>query len=293
LELVIEIGDPQQKKLIELEMHPVFGVARDLNPPLNLTKVILAADFDAKVNELQGTTNYKSSRDDITASAKIVDINDGVAIVLSPMLFTEEEDSETRQFVYLHELMHAVNKRKFPPIPTDSYCMTTYLGNLHIFYDEYCADRIAYKIIDEIYPTRSPRMQAKIENELKHFTLLLNNPKYYDAIAREIRLFRRHMINIDGFLAIITPFFDTVSLSIVHAWTIAEQYPEIDGQDELSKSKFLNGKTLKLLAFLKTKYEKKSFDLKDGVDLVADFMENFGMRFEDRPQQPYCHVLDI
>jgi antitoxin component HigA of HigAB toxin-antitoxin module len=61
----------------------------------------------------------------------------------------------------------------------------------------------------------------------------------------------------------------------------------------LSKSKFLNGKTLKLLAFLKTKYEKKSFDLKDGVDLVADFMENFGMRFEDRPQQPYCHVLDI
>ena len=45
--------------------------------------------------------------------------------------------------------------------------------------------------------------------------------------------------------------------------------------------------------FFKIKHQEQIYDIQDDLDLIIDFMTNFGMKFEDTPEGTYCHVLDI
>ena len=45
--------------------------------------------------------------------------------------------------------------------------------------------------------------------------------------------------------------------------------------------------------YFKNKYEKKENDLSDGIELIRDYLINFGVRFEDRSEGGYIYVQDI
>jgi len=128
LDINIEIGTPEQQELIRQEMELFKKVVEQTDPPLYISKVIVPIDFDAKVNKLQGTTTYESVRG-VMAVAKIVNLGDSIAVVISPHLYTENHDSQTRLFIYTHEIFHVANKRKFPTISVSSDSLKFYLNN--------------------------------------------------------------------------------------------------------------------------------------------------------------------
>jgi len=82
LEIIIEIRTPEQQAQIQQELAAFLEAVKHIDPPLRLSKVVAVSDFAAKVNELQGTTTYESDRG-VMAVAKIVDLGDSMAVVLS------------------------------------------------------------------------------------------------------------------------------------------------------------------------------------------------------------------
>lgn len=45
--------------------------------------------------------------------------------------------------------------------------------------------------------------------------------------------------------------------------------------------------------FLNDKYQEQVYDINDGLDLIVEFMTNFGMKFKNVPEGTWCHVLEI
>jgi len=130
MEIIVEIGTDDQRRQIREELYLFSDIIQELKLPIKISQILVASNFDKTVNELQNTKNYRSTRgissSSITAVAKIVDIDDGFAIVISPLLFTEEHDSQTRCFVYLHEMAHIINKQKVPSLSDESLTIKTY-----------------------------------------------------------------------------------------------------------------------------------------------------------------------
>lgn len=292
LEITVEIGTAEQQTQIQEELAFFQSLATAPNSPLNkISKVIVPSDFDAAVNTLQGTTTYASVRD-VLAVAKIVNIGEAIAIVLSPNLYTASHDNQTRCFFYLHELFHVSNKHKFPSVANTSPSDTIYLTNLYSLFDEYVADRLAYEVIDSMFQSKSSHWQGLIQYLSDGYASLINDAKYHDSIKTNAGRFRTHN-NVDLFLTHTRPLFDSVAICIAHAFSLADHNSVAMQVSELKRSPFVNEKTLALVSFFRTKYEESSFDVHGGIDLVRDFMTNFGFEFEDTRQGLYCHVLDI
>ncbi len=296
MEIIIEVGNLSQQELIKQELFLIVDVVQRSVPPLNLSQICIPQNFEAKVNELQGTTNYKENRgigsQNLTAMAKIIPMGESIAIVLSPRLYTENEDSQTRTFVYIHELAHVLNRQTLPKLPKETYVKDIYNRILYSMYDEYFADRFAYQIIDTSFDKKGQLWVKKLESDLEGFITLINDPQYYETIRAEIESFRAHE-NVKLFLDTIEPSFDQVSLSIVHAFSNLDHYPNPDVLEELLKSRFVNEKTLALMKYIKAMYEGNEMNLLDGFDLVVDYCTNFGFELEHRDYGGYCYVLDI
>lgn len=296
MEIIIEIGTDEQKQLIQQELAFLDEVIENSDPPVNLHQVIVASDFQLTINELEDIDTYKASRGEgsmvINAMARVAKLKDGFAIVLSPLLYSESQDTQTRLFTVFHEFHHVINKRDFPPIPSESYVKAQYLHNLYSLYDEYSSDRFAYGLLDKVFDSKSHFWDSFVRSETDGFIGLITDPKYYDGIRNEIQAFRLHA-NVELFLNKTRRYFDEVAISLAHIWALSHHYPDRVAKTSLLRSPFVNDRTIALMEYLKCKSELKSNDLFDGMDLIVQFMTNFGVRFEHRDYGGYCHVLDI
>jgi hypothetical protein len=113
-----------------------------------------------------------------------------------------------------------------------------------------------------------------------------------DLIRREIGFFRDHG-NVDLFLDNTRNYFRDLSALLIHLFSVHHHYPSMISRSDLLKSPFVNEKTFALMDYYKVKKEKNEVDLFDGMDFIVAFMTNFGVRFEDTQQGPWCHVLDF
>lgn len=294
MEIVVEVGNRQQIEQIKDELQFIEAFSKAIQPALNVRRVVVPADFDKTINELQNTTSYKSVRSHV-AMAKIIELDDGITIILSPLLFTNGWDGQMRAEIYLHELVHVSNKRRFPQPLTQSPTTQLHFNTLYLLFDEYDANRKSFELADEIFPSKTPRFKAFIDGCFEGFFVsMVENTKDYDGIREEIKRFRWRHIDVGQFLANTKEYFDHASKDIVYTYSYIDHYSRFKGREpDLLKSKFVNDKTLALIDFFRIKYEKHDSDLLDGLDLFAEFLGNFGMRFEDRPEGLYCHVLDI
>lgn len=292
IDIIVEIGTPEQRELISEEARLLEHITQEFNPPLLITRIIVPENFEEKVNEIEGTSTYIADRTLVNAIGRMCIDGDGYAIIISPILYTERIDTSIRYFILFHEFAHVINKRDFSPISTDIYTNHFYTYSLSHMYDEYYADRWAYKMSDVIYPEKSQFWVEYHDSTIKGFLELITNPTYYEAIKVEINAFRYHA-NVDKFLSKIHVYFDPIAIVLAHTFAIVHHYPGVITEEELAKSKFINTKTINLMNYFSKKYEEKSVDFTDGNDLIVDFMTNFGIKFEDRELGPYCHVLDI
>lgn len=292
MDIIVEVGTPEQKKLIAEESKLLEYIAQQFDPPLHITKLIVAENFEERVNEIEGISSYKANRDLVDAIGRVCVDGDGYAIIVSPILYTENVDTSIRYFILFHELAHVINKRDFAPVSTDIYTNQFYASSLSHLYDEYYADRFAYKLIDVIYPEKSQFWVDHHNSTIQGFMDLITNPSHYEAIKVEIEAFRHHA-DVDEFLKKVHIYYDSLAIILAHTFALYHQYPGVITDEDLAKSRFVKTKTFNLMNYFSKIYEDKSVDLTDGMDLIIEFMTNFGIKFEQRESGPYCHVLDI
>jgi hypothetical protein len=296
MDILVDVGTQEQQKMIKEELMFLQRVTQDLDPPLNITRVYVTDDFEGIVHKIEGSTSYKANRglenNEIRPLAKMSKDGNGFAITISSLLYTSDFDFQVRIFILLHELCHIFNKRNFPAITNDSFVEGMYLSNLYSLFDEYKADRTAFNLCDQAFPEKTQLWSEWQKNQNIGFVGLITDLNYYDAIRKEIGSFRWHE-DVDLFLKNNQVHFDVVSLAIIHLYASYHQYPDKVLETDLSKSKFVNNNTIALMEYLRNKYEEKSVNLFDGMEIITNFETNFGMRFEHREVGGYCHVLDI
>jgi hypothetical protein len=300
VDIIVEIGTDEQKQLIQNELSILRQISAMSDPPTLIVKVIVAEDFDKTVNKLQQTEHYVSSRDNHVAVAKNVITQDGLCLVFSPAIFTDNQDDLTRLKLYLHEFSHAYNKSRFPSLITTSESEYRYLTNLYTLYDEYDADRKALNIVDAVLQNQNikntpadHRYRHHVRVGLKGFIDIISDKAIHDEISFQIDAFRYHG-NVMRFLRGVDRALDEISKSIIHAYSTIDHFPKFSRIDPvLKRSRFVNRKTEDLIDYIRSKFDDDSPDLLDGSQIISKFMENFGMRFEDVEDGFYCHVLDI
>lgn len=294
MEILVEIGNNKQQKIIANEFKVIETILNRFKPPLNIEKVIVPLDFIKTVNQIQNISSFNSDRgQEQIVLAKTIELNNSCILVFSPNIYTKGWDNQMRMSLYLHELMHAINHRRIPKPITKSLSYNRLFMNLYILYDEYYANRESFEVIDRVYPNKSKIFDDFIQGNFKSFLQSLIDNKYYEKIKSEISLFRIHG-NIDSFLKEVHDIFDAAAKNIMYVYSYIDHFDFAKSQENLiNNSNFINKKTKCLIDFYRSKYLKNEFDLISGIDLMEDFLTNFGMRFEDRKDGEYCYVLDI
>jgi len=294
LEILVEIGNNKQQKIIASEFKVIETILNRFKPPLNIEKVIVPFDFIKTVNQIQNISSFNSDRgQEQIVLAKTIELNNSCILVFSPNIYTKGWDNQMRMSLYLHELMHAINHRRIPKPITKSLSYNRLFMNLYILYDEYYANRESFEVIDRVYPNKSKIFDDFIQGNFKSFLQSLIDNKYYEKIKSEISLFRIHG-NIDLFLKEVHDIFDAAAKNIMYVYSYIDHFDFAKSQENLiNNSNFINKKTKCLIDFYRSKYLKNEFDLISGIDLMEDFLTNFGMRFEDREVGEHCYVLDI
>lgn len=294
MEIVVEVGTEQQRELIHQELSIIKSITDALEPPPKITKLVVPANFDEAVNTLQNTNHYKSERGNL-AVAKNIPQENGVALVFSPLLYTEGHDNQTRLQIYIHEFFHVVSKSFFPQIPQNSQTDFIYLSNIYTLFDEYYANRKSYNVTENIYPNLSYLYRKNNALHLKDFIeSVLGDCNYYKNIRGEMSKFRSHA-NVETFLKNSDNSLDAATKSLVYIYSYFDHNPKTKRLEPLlEKSHFFDDQTKSLMEFFKKKYEENDFDLFGARELIETFMMNFGVKFKDMENgQLYCHVLDI
>ncbi len=296
MEVIIEIGDESIQRQIKDELEIFLTYVEAIDPPLNIKQIIVPSNFEAKVNECQSASSFKAKRGienaGIAVVAKIIEIGEGVSIVLSPFIYLSTFDSMIRCFILFHEIAHMLNKRRFPVISTKLFAVNNYMENLYVLFDEYFADRFAFIITEKIFALPTAPWKVYYDNWVSGYLEPTFDPHYYELIQAEIEKFRQHG-DVDRYWNSIIEFVQVIAISTVHGFAGLHQHADQDSIYQLPTSKFINEKTLTLLNYLKVKFEKAESDLSDGYDLMVGYFTNFGIKFEDRSSGGYIYVLDI
>lgn len=293
MDIIVEIGTNEQNQLIRKELEIIQNVYSSFKLPNPLKQIVVPDNFDTKVNEIQGTSDYSSKREATIAVAKNIVKDEGIFLIFSKDLFTIFHDNFTRLHMYLHELLHAYNTIRLPKFNSEPPSERQYLSNLCTLFDEYYANRMAFEIIHKLYPKTSFRYKRNNYHHLKGFIESIKELNYYTKIRSEIFSFRKHG-NVEVFLQNIHPYFDGVSKSIIYVYSYIDCSQKLKKfEKSILESKFVNERTASLMDFFRLKYDNNDFDLLDGKNLIVAFMENFGMKFEDTPDGLYCRVVDI
>lgn len=295
MDIIVEIGTEEQKKLIRKELLSAIKIiSRYFGSSPPITQIIVPEDFERKVNDILGKEHYKSQRGGHLVIAKNVPTEDGIILLFSKELYTESNDNQTRLKTYLHEFIHAFNNLRFPKISRYPIAANIYFENIYTFFDEYDANRKSFKITEKIYPQLSHCYKSNNALNLKKFIkIICDDSLHLKKLRKEIVKFRSHN-NVDLFLEHTMDLVDEVSKSIIYVYSYLDHnYKLKKSKASLENSYFINDKTIALIDFFRFKYEKEDNNLFDGRKRIEGFMTNFGFRFEDTPKGCNFHTLDI
>lgn len=296
MEIIIELSDENIQKQIKEELEYLLIIAESIEPPLSIHQILVPMDFEAKIRELTKEDNYKFQRGlenaQVTVAAKIIESKYGIIIVVSPFLYLPTFDTMIRCFILTHEFTHIMNKGRFQKVPKDSFSSENYLENLYTLFDEYVADRFSFHLTERLFsPTDAWKLYNK--NGVLSYIDPSSHPSYYKKIKTEIEKFRIHG-DVNLHWKNVVEAMNVISISTVHGFASYHQHPNEYADTKIPITPFVNSKTLDLMKYFKIKYENHETDLSDGIEIMSNYLTNFGVKFEDRPgNQGYIYVLDI
>jgi hypothetical protein len=297
MDITIEIGNEEVQQQIKHELDFILGIAQSMDLSLGISRILVPTDFQAKIRELIEKDDYKIQRglDDakITVAAKIIEDKDGIIIVISPSLYLSTFDSMIRCFILTHEFTHIKNKSRFPKIPKDSFALNNYLDHLYTLFDEYIADRLSFQITEQLFIPPTEAWNQYNNDGVINYLNPISHPSYCAQIRSEIEKFRNHG-DVNLYWKSIIETVDVISISAVHGFATYHQHNDEYKSLKIPTTEFINEKMLMLMDYFKTKYENHETDLSDGINLISNYLTNFGVKFEDRPgNRGYIYVLDI
>lgn len=297
MDIIVEIGTLEQQGLIRQELR-MFEICCEEIPGLSvLEKVVVPLDFDKTVNDLEGFSSYVSDRGRHIGIARIVEKNGRFVIVINPVVYTGKNDSHIRYFYFFHELMHVLNGVDVKPRDDESTVISRKRVNLAIFFDEYCANRSALEVHSRFFPSPSFVFKRRLIFDFNSYlTFLVDDSEYYSIFCELIWNFRTRKIDVNSFLRNVKEPFDQVLKTVAYVFAYIDSCPHFAKREGflVDNSNFVNYKTLALIDYVRGKFAANDFDVSDGLDLMEDFMTNFGMRFDDLGDGgEYLHVLDI
>jgi len=295
MNIIIEIGDKENQKKIRDEITLFLQIADYLEPPIKLDQVYIPSDLEKTVNNLNSSTSFKTKRGvdngSVQVLGKIVDSKLGTTILIAPDLYHPNFDTKIRCFIFCHELIHLHNRNLFPDIHSDSFTRNSYLGNMYGLFDEYIADRTSFKITESLFPD-SQSWNKFNRNSFEYYLAPVTNIDIYKRIKREISEFRYHA-NINLFWKNVNNDIDIITKCTTHAFARFHHYPENYSDFSFQESRFLNKDTFSMMDFLKESYEEGNYDIRNGIEIISQYLTNFGVKFEDKSEGGYIWVLDI
>lgn len=298
MEIIIEIGDENQKKKIKSELEYLFKNILEktvISTPIEIYKIIVPLDFNKTVNTLQGTSNFNSVRGKENASvevlAKTIYCSNEISIIISPIIYFSAFDTMVRCFVLSHEICHLINKNSFPKVLSTSFSEKSYLGSLYSLFDEYVADRFAFAMTQKLYIPSESWNRFNL-NSVQEYLKPVTDPRYYDFIQKEISSFRIHG-DVNYFWNAIIETVNLLTMSTTHGFARYHEFPIEFEKTIFPESKFLNERTFVLMDYFKSKYDQIDNNLMNGIPYISNYLKNFGMQFEEIPEGGYFRVIDI
>lgn len=296
MEIIIEVGNDKQKEIIRKELDYYVNIIDELEIKPNISQIIIPENFDQFVNDIENRSDYSSKQGidgaSVYALAKMIKSENGIVIALHSFLYTASFDKMIRSFILLHEIGHAFNEKLFPEIPIDSIVLKNYFDVLYHFYDEYFADRFAYRVMGVIFDGQSTLWNKFIEDNTEKFFSVASDDQYYDLIREEIKFFRIHkneQLFIDGIMDLIY----VVSETTIHGFSRFHHLGKTSNDLDIPKSIYFNASTFILVNYYKKKFEAVDRDLSDGIDVIREYMKNFGILLEEDNDGEFITILDI
>jgi hypothetical protein len=298
IKIEIEVGDENIQNQIKEELAYLLQIAEVLKVDINISRIIVPENFQEKIREITKIQDYEMQRgfDDskITVSAKMMESTDGIIIIIAPHNYLPSFDTMIRCFILTHELVHVMNNKNIPEIPKDSsFALKNYLTNLHQLFDEYTADRLSYLITERLFTTPTEAWKLYNQNTVLDYINSPSHPKHYAHIKSEIEKFRMHG-DVELHWKSISESIKLVAMTTVHGFSSYHQHIEENIKIGIPSTAFINNRTFALMDYFKKKYENYEYNLDDGLELITDYFKNFGLEFEDRPNNAgYIYVRDI
>ena len=299
MKITVEIGNNDQRKEITDELGIIGEAALHATMAFRIQEIIVPKDFDAKVNELQGTTDFKSIPGSEPVARSIFH-EKGYYLLFHPNLYTKHYDNQVRFAIYWHEFTLIVNKGRFPVLTRHRLDrFANYFMNLYQLFDQYDAARKSFEFRDAIVKQAlqtelSDTARADLETSLMgNLALISNKTEYHDWIKFQQEEFKNHK-NIQQFLSQIQGRISQLSFSIIFAYATMDHYEYLREKEELiSGAPMLDNNTRVLLEYFRLKYDEGSADLSDGIDIMEAFWANFGLRFVDGAQSLQCEIVPL
>ena len=288
MKITVEIGKKSQQQEITDELGIIGEAAKHATMAFRIQEIIVPKNFDAKVNELEGTNQYQSIPG-AEPVAKSVFHEDGYYLLFHPNLFTKHYDNQVRFAIYWHEFALIVNKGRFPVLTRHKLDrFANYFMNIYQLFDQYDAARKSFEFRDAIvnnvlHQELSETARQDLETSLTGNLALINNKKeYYEWIKFQQEEFTKHK-NVSQFLQQIQGKISQLSFSIIFAYATMDHYEYLREKEQLiSEAPMLNNNTRVLLEYFRMKYDEGSTDLSDGIapmrsrTIMEAFWANFG-----------------
>lgn len=293
LEIQVEVGTAEQMALIRRELQMACSVAASLDPPIDIDKIVVPASFDDAVNQLQGRTSYRSIREVgdsiVTAHAKVIEHVGMTSLVISPALFGEQHDIQTRMSIYIHEFVHLINLRRLTTSVDLDRASRIYFDNLIVFADEYLADRKSFAAMQRIFSQQSELMSASIHSSAEGYIHLLADLSHKIKLRRLSEQLSVHR-QIEVFLREVQPIFDALLVCTSHALALNDSMPELGLLSRIVGSPFITDETLALGDFIRQNFEKEDYEFEGGMEFIRSAMKVFGFEFAVQGDDLVCHV---
>lgn len=296
IEIDLSTDSAELLEIIKGELNALKKIVDNIEIKVKLDKIILTDDLEHRVNEFYGSDSFQAKRNtgknDLHVISKYCKNDKFGALFITSSVYNYP-DMRVRFYFYLHEIMHTINEKMIVEPPKENSTKDSYFFTLYWLYNEYSADRSAFMIIDEVFENSDSKWKLFLISQFDGYIDILVDDKNYEFFKAEITKFRIGQITINEFINATRQRSTDLSATIIHALAILHQYPELDYTHNISESRFINQKTNVLIEFIRQKYECSVTDLTDGLEIVTQYLTNFGFRFEELESGPYCHIVDI
>lgn len=270
MEFAIALWTELRKQELIIEFKKLLIETNKICPINYPHKVIIPSNFIEKSNELKEIPKsniVKSEAENINPPmGETFFVEDGFIILISPSLCENDNFWCQREHTFLHEIYHG-----------NSEIASRHNDLLYYLFDDYCAERFAYQIGNNVI--------ASIDSLRWEKYIILEFRKRLDEIAKIdselIKIFIRQnlIVMTDEFGSNLISLFTSITM----LFATYDQYKSKFQCTELSKTPIYDTVN-NLMEFFKNKFDLNDNDLSDGCikidSLITNYSEYLELRFK-------------